>query len=111
MVRFFARTAKALGIYRSKRALRAFMRASEGLLGSRLGQLALVAASEADCNRFTRDEQRRLAFAALAEASNRTGIDAEDCTLRALLELALHKLRAGEQDQEGRTRAIENFYL
>ena len=111
MVRFFARTAEALGIYRSRRALRAFKRASEGLLGSRLGNLALVAAAESDCNHFTRDEQRRLAFAALAEASNRTGIDAEDCTLRALLELAMHKLRSGAPEQQGRTRAMENFYL
>jgi hypothetical protein len=87
------------------------MRASESLLGTRLGQLALAAASDTDCDRFTRDEQRRLALAALADASNRSGIDAEDCTLRALLEVAMHKLRAGAREQEGRTRAIDNFYL
>lgn len=87
------------------------MRASESLLGSPLGRLALSAAAESDGNVFTRDEQRRLAFATLADAANRTGIHAEDCSLRALLELAMHKLRAGKQEQERPIRASESFYL
>jgi len=109
--KFLERTGEALAIYRSKRALRAFIQASEVLLHSHLGQLALAAASESDGNVFTRDEQRRLALATLNQAANRSGLHAEDCALRALLELAMHKVRAAEQMQEGTIRASESFYL
>lgn len=87
------------------------MRASEVLLQSHLGQLALAAASESDGNVFTRDEQRRLALATLNDAANRSGFNVDDCALRALLELAMHKVSADEQKQEGTIRASESFYL
>lgn len=87
------------------------MHASEALLASRLGQLALAAAAESDGNVFTRDEQRRLALATLNHAANRSGLQAEDCALRALLELAMHKVSAAEHKQEGTIRATESFYL
>ncbi len=111
MSKFLLRTGDVLSTYHSRRAVRAFMRASEALLRSRLGRLALAAPSESDCNVFTRDEQRRLALAMLADAANRTGIDTEDCTLRALLELAMHRLWSGEQKQQATIRAIDSFYL
>lgn len=111
MRKFLERAGQALAIYRSKRALREFMRASEVLLQSHLGQLALSAASESDGNVFTRDEQRRFALATLSHAANRSGLHAEDSALRALLELAIHKVGADKQRQEGTIRASESFYL
>lgn len=111
MRKFLKKTGEALRTHYSRRALRAFMRASETLLGSRLGQLALAAASESDGNVFTRDEQRRLALATLNDAANRSGLEAEDCALRALLELAMYKLRSAEPEQEATIRASESFYL
>ena len=111
MRKLLERTGQVLAIYSSKRALRAFMQAAEVLLQSRLGELALAAASESDGNVFTRDEQRRFALATLNHTANRSGLEPEDCALRALLELALHKISAAEQKQETTIRATESFYL
>ena len=111
MTNAFAVTAEAIDLHLTKRALQAFNRSSQVLLASRLGRLALVSVTEVFSERFSADEQRRLAFARVTTEARRAGIEAEDWTVRLLIEMAMQKLRGALDAAEPKQSAMNSFYL